>query len=814
MKKYFLFLFLMLATIAPVNKVEASPAMREFYNQGVFLENECDLDVLKQTVQCSLFNDENNIDLTYTFSNSSNEDINATFALPFTSNYVNEEYGDYKILVDNNVINSNYRYTYGEDFYAQDDINKISNDYKVGKISDETVVYKHTYHIDKNNVVINFFVDENINDKYIFGDFASRYHKYGSNKIIFTVEINYDYNYFDIYFIDKDIDFFSDVKVYSNGNEITSYTISETSKEELTFKDLMFKFYNPKTNISQVDWYNALQDKLKFDNYNISGIDYFNMSYGLNRWIEYSVVIPSNSTVTNELIYPILYSDNYYSVFFNFAFFKGNFKSVQSLDIIIDTPYFIVNSDVEKDNNIYSFHYDNPDDFILDLKLESDSYHYNEHDIGPIVGTIIICLLSIPFVIAVICVCAGMKRNDVMELHSLKMNLFAQVLVSLICFIFAFGLVISITSKVFLIVLLVGLLALGLYEKLKLNHNNIFRLVLSSASLLFVILLFFFEEVTGLVFILNVILLIANMAALGNVNSIKDVDSSKNKKYYMIGALSNKNKNITIIECAVIIVLYVSLIVVFNEYAYIIAPLIILAIITTFITVLLTQIFIGKSDLKDFQEFDKDLDYKKLENNILSKLEDPKINPETVNYYKMLLACKAIGFSLERYEELQKEIFIPHNKTYLMNYDLMKLNFLLPYDELMSKSKELSSKYASNRMVVNKIKEFTNVWKAYYTGEGDIDKLAPYETKNDLENAFNLFVQIHYYEMKNDTSKANELRALFFLKYRCVQVLVDELNGKEIRKKSTESCFCSYCGKKISCEDVFCEYCGRKVKDI
>lgn len=180
----------------------------------------------------------------------------------------------------------------------------------------------------------------------------------------------------------------------------------------------------------------------------------------------------------------------------------------------------------------------------------------------------------------------------------------------------------------------------------------------------------------------------------------------------------------------------------------------------------------------------------------------------------MLLACKVIGFSLERYEELQKEIFIPHNKTYLMNYDLMKLNFLLPYDELISKSKELSRKYASNRMVVNRIKEFTNVWKAYYTGEGDIDKLAPYETKNELENAFNLFVQIHYYEMKNDTSKANELRALFFLKYRCVQVLVDELNGKEIRKNSTESCFCPYCGKKISCEDAFCEYCGRKVKDI
>ena len=35
MKNYFLFLFLMLASIAPVNKVEASPAMREFYNQGV-----------------------------------------------------------------------------------------------------------------------------------------------------------------------------------------------------------------------------------------------------------------------------------------------------------------------------------------------------------------------------------------------------------------------------------------------------------------------------------------------------------------------------------------------------------------------------------------------------------------------------------------------------------------------------------------------------------------------------------------------------------------------------------------------------------
>ena len=84
MKKYFLFLFLMLATIASVNKVEASPAMREFYNQGVFLENECNLDVLKQTVQCSLFNDKDNIDLTYTFSNTSSEDINATFALPFT----------------------------------------------------------------------------------------------------------------------------------------------------------------------------------------------------------------------------------------------------------------------------------------------------------------------------------------------------------------------------------------------------------------------------------------------------------------------------------------------------------------------------------------------------------------------------------------------------------------------------------------------------------------------------------------------------------------------------------------------------------
>ena len=195
-------------------------------------------------------------------------------------------------------------------------------------------------------------------------------------------------------------------------------------------------------------------------------------------------------------------------------------------------------------------------------------------------------------------------------------------------------------------------------------------------------------------------------------------------------------------------------------------------------------ILITYRDFKPYRECRKDLDYEKLEKCVMEKLSRPKINPETINYHKILLASYALCFDLEKYEALVHSITPPKTKNYIFAYDTLDFNFLLSLQEFAQKKDQLKSQYTNKKIYLNKIKEFYFKWLIYYTGDLEdktktIDEVCPYHTKSELTNAVNLFIQIHYYYHHKKEEEFIKLKQLFLEKYSKLEVMKNKIEELE-----------------------------------
>ena len=96
-------------------------------------------------------------------------------------------------------------------------------------------------------------------------------------------------------------------------------------------------------------------------------------------------------------------------------------------------------------------------------------------------------------------------------------------------------------------------------------------------------------------------------------------------------------------------------------------------------------------------------------------------------------------------------------------------------------------------------------------------KQLPYNTKNNLLNAVNVFILINYYRNINEIDKANNLYALFKEKYSCLVLLNELLDGVDVRLRykqmiDNEKVKCENCSALVDKYLLECPYCKSKIE--
>ncbi len=260
-----------------------------------------------------------------------------------------------------------------------------------------------------------------------------------------------------------------------------------------------------------------------------------------------------------------------------------------------------------------------------------------------------------------------------------------------------------------------------------------------------------------------------------NLNKIGKQGKKSKKRTMPIGFVTKKQYTIFVMAIVVIgiilgVVAYKQLIK--NVFVYFI--IFVLIFIFYFLYLIYLQLI---ENNKPFIKFTSDLDYSKLEETVNKWIEDPIVNEEYRNYLLMLLASKVLLFDQNKFEEMLEKIKVPTNKAYKPIYDGLKVNILLDQDEYTSAYIELQNKYQNNKGIITQLAKFDEKMQAYYFGKTtkDINLICPYQTKNEEQNAVNLFIQIYYYYHNQNFVKAKELKALFDSKYKGLKAITNKL---------------------------------------
>lgn len=146
-------------------------------------------------------------------------------------------------------------------------------------------------------------------------------------------------------------------KEYVNGSAKVN------SAGETTFKEFVLKDREEDDAVSEIDFYNGVLDYL--NSYFSSSLPINGGSYFKNRamrWYVYDLTVAAGQSVTNTVIapmYPTIYG-NYSPYVYGYEYYlspAANWSSFGSLEININTPYFITDGDenFKKTDNGYSY---------------------------------------------------------------------------------------------------------------------------------------------------------------------------------------------------------------------------------------------------------------------------------------------------------------------------------------------------------------------------------------------------------------------------------------------------------------------------
>lgn len=329
----------------------------------------------------------------YTFYNPSDYTVTATLLFPFGKlpDYANDydeqsqssiPYVDtkkYDITLDGKAVTKNIRYSL--DVSAWFDLSKalerLSDRYIVDDFyKPNTTVTKYVYVVGGENK--EGVIDEN---KYRAATIAFDYDGGdGNTKIYFPSSSGFktlnkggarfskwaqNGDEVIVYAIGTPLNEPFEFKCYENGavedKKVIDGIVSLTKTQTLSFEEFALENWTEDLGVSKIDWYNAVvctfTDSSKVNpKYNFVDSDFSESALrfrsGLMRWYEYQIVMPPKTKLKNVVTAPI-YPDinlNYNPSVFSYTYLLSpakTWKSFGSLDIIINTPYYISNSSID-----------------------------------------------------------------------------------------------------------------------------------------------------------------------------------------------------------------------------------------------------------------------------------------------------------------------------------------------------------------------------------------------------------------------------------------------------------------------------------
>lgn len=424
--------------LLPTSVCEANSAMRYYEGRdssGVILTTkDSPVVVEKEDLTFDIQFDDNylnglqigSVSAKYTFKNTSDSEAktNVVFPIDFLRDIINQntdDFSKYGVKVNGETVSSNFRYSYkvqDSKFSVDDDLKYLKDEIITDEFyTPETVVYKYVYAC----TAVDSFC------KMYFGGIDARkvvcdnaYTSYwqnldGAESIGFWVNKN-EYIF---YSIGEEIDFAARAEFFSDYERTSRVngSFKLLSKQDITFGDLAYQYYDESYGVSKIDWYNAVYASLKESYPKIAQGYCFNVYKNLYCWFEYNMTFAPLETLVNEVVAPLYpdinerYSPSVY-VFDYLVSPAATWKSFANLNVTIKTNYYLTDAseDFEQIEGGYAWHSDTLPSNELQFSLSKSQYPKPS---GSKAGTIIanimlltvlepICIIIVGLVIVIV----------------------------------------------------------------------------------------------------------------------------------------------------------------------------------------------------------------------------------------------------------------------------------------------------------------------------------------------------------------------------------------------------------------------------
>lgn len=346
---------------------------------------------------------------TYTFRNPSENTINMDVVFPYGYAPKNDKIVEKEcsVKVDGEDVAWKKRYTLKEyyRFNAVDDMQLIKDGFDQDEyFYTDKKVYKYVYS-----------VNDNVNGRKLEFQFASSsdrkivtdYYSYSGSSTLYVDTVGKQELTF--YVIGEDLDLAACEETVINEQKGGHLTL--VSRTEQTFGDELAFINRPKdSDISDVDWYNALSSKFDYvrnvtvfspQYLTVLGIDGYNGGYELFRWCQYTLSIAPGQSVVNAVTVPLFPSvDVHYDPdVYEFTYYLSpatTWAGFKDLTVNIHTNGYVLkyqDKGFEKVDGKYTYHTDTLPSGELTFKVCKEEKPTTQY--GGVISSVIMVLAKV-----------------------------------------------------------------------------------------------------------------------------------------------------------------------------------------------------------------------------------------------------------------------------------------------------------------------------------------------------------------------------------------------------------------------------------
>lgn len=346
---------------------------------------------------------------TYTFRNPSENTINMDVVFPYGYAPKNDKIVEKEcsVKVDGEDVAWKKRYTLKEyyRFNAVDDMQLIKDGFDQDEyFYTDKKVYKYVYS-----------VNDNVNGRKLEFQFASSsdrkivtdYYSYSGSSTLYVDTVGKQELTF--YVIGEDLDLAACEETVINEQKGGHLTL--VSRTEQTFGDELAFINRPKdSDISDVDWYNALSNKFDYvrnvtvfspQYLTVLGIDGYNGGYELFRWCQYTLSIAPGQSVVNAVTVPLFPSvDVHYDPdVYEFTYYLSpatTWAGFKDLTVNIHTNGYVLkyqDKGFEKVDGKYTYHTDTLPSGELTFKVCKEEKPTTQY--GSVISSVIMVLAKV-----------------------------------------------------------------------------------------------------------------------------------------------------------------------------------------------------------------------------------------------------------------------------------------------------------------------------------------------------------------------------------------------------------------------------------